>query len=294
MANHRALKRGVLQRRSMSNAADRGGKRKAEHASVTHTGARKTPLSGIVSTPTLVGAIAIAIAAVAAVAVSSAQGASGISSGELRKVSTEARVLTGAEGNRSARLLSGRARAVSRDSQRDALQDAADKRLQAMAERQAKRRKAALAQVAADARKQAAEIARNAWRLPVAPAAYHLTARFGQCSGLWSHCHTGLDFAAPSGTPIRTVASGRVSKVGPSGAYGNRTIITIGNGTQFWYCHQTTIGVTKGQQLRAGEVIGTVGSTGNTTGPHLHLEVRPVPKHPVDPFAALLAHGLTP
>jgi murein DD-endopeptidase MepM/ murein hydrolase activator NlpD len=203
-------------------------------------------------------------------------------------------VPTGAEGSGSARLLSGRARAVSRDSQRESVQNTADKRLQALAETQAKRRKTALAQAAAAARKQAAEIARNAWHLPVAPAAYHLTARFGQCSGLWSSCHTGLDFAAPSGTPIRTVASGRVSKVGSAGAYGNRTIITTRNGTQFWYCHQTTIHVTKGQQLRAGEVIGTVGSTGNTTGPHLHLEVRPRPKHPVDPFAALLAHGLTP
>jgi len=278
----------------MSSAVDRGGKRKAEHPSSTHTGDRKTPLSGIVSVPTMVGTIAIALAAVGAITVSSAQGASAISSGDLRKVSTEASVPTGAEGSGSARLLSGRARAVSRDSQRDALQDAADKRLQAMAETQAKRRKAALARVAADARKRAGEIARNAWHLPVAPAAYHLTARFGQCSGLWSRCHTGLDFAAPSGTPIRTVASGRVSKVGSAGAYGNRTIITIRNGTQFWYCHQTTIHVTKGQQVRAGEVIGSVGSTGNTTGPHLHLEVRPRPKHPVDPFAALLAHGLTP
>jgi murein DD-endopeptidase MepM/ murein hydrolase activator NlpD len=294
VTNHRARKRGVLQRRSKSRAVGRGGKRKAEHASITHTGDRKTPLSNIVSVPTLVGAIAIALAAVGAITVSSAQGASAISWGDLRKVSTEARVLTGAEGSGSARLLSGRGRAVSRDSQRESLQNTADKRLQALAETQAKRRKTALAQAAAAARKQAAEIARNAWHLPVAPAAYHLTARFGQCSGLWSSCHTGLDFAAPSGTPIRTVASGRVSTVGSAGAYGNRTIITTRNGTQFWYCHQTTIHVTKGQQLRAGEVIGTVGSTGNTTGPHLHLEVRPRPKHPVDPFAALLAHGLTP
>ena len=294
MANHRASKRGVLRRRSLFRVVGRGGKRKGEHAASTQASRRKTLLSGIISAPTLVGAAAIALAAVGAVTVSSAEGASTIASGEVRKLSAEASALTGVESDGSARLLSGRARAVSRDSRRDALKDAADERLQAMAERQAKRRKAALADVAADAREQAAEIAKNAWHLPVAPGAYHLTARFGQCSGLWSHCHTGLDFAAPSGTPIRAVASGRATQAGPSGAYGNRTIITLGDGTQLWYCHQTTIHVTKGQQVRAGELIGTVGATGNTTGPHLHLEVRPRPKHPVDPFAALLDHGLTP
>lgn len=226
--------------------------------------------------------------------VSAADGASAISTGEVRKLSAEASVLTGATSNGSAGSLSGRERAVSRDTRREALQDEADKRLQAIAETQAKRRKAALAEVAASAKKQAAEIAKNAWHLPVAPAAYHLTARFGQCSGLWSHCHTGLDFAASSGTPIHAVATGKVTEAGPAGAYGNRTIITLPDGTQLWYCHQTTIRVTKGDQVRAGAFIGTVGSTGNTTGPHLHLEVRPRPKQPVDPFAALLAHGLTP
>jgi murein DD-endopeptidase MepM/ murein hydrolase activator NlpD len=291
VAHHRASKRGVLKRRSVT---DRGGKRKSEQASSTHTGSRKTLLSGILSAPTLVGTTAVALAAVGAVTMGTAEGAPSVSSGEIRKLAAEASVLAGASSDTSDPAMSGRARVVSRDSRREELQDASDKRLQALAETQAKRRKAALAEVADNARKQAAEIARNAWHLPVAPAAYHLTARFGQCSGLWSHCHTGLDFAAPSGTPIRAVASGKVIEAGPAGAYGNRTVISLEDGTQLWYCHQTTIHVTKGQQVRSGEVIGTVGATGNTTGPHLHLEVRPRPKHPVDPFAALLSHGLTP
>lgn len=291
MANHRAAKRGVLRRRSTT---DRGGRRKAEQSYLTHSESPKTLIPGIVSAPTLIGAGAIALAAVGALTVSSAEGASPMSSGEVRKVSAAVGVLTAGHANASAGALSGRARAVSRDSRREALQEAADERLQATAERQARQRTAALAEVAAKAKEQAAEIARRAWHLPVAPRAYHLTARFGQCSGLWSHCHTGLDFAAPSGTPIRAVAAGKVTEAGPAGAYGNRTVVTLDDGTQLWYCHQTTIEVTKGEQVRGGEPIGTVGATGNTTGPHLHLEVRPGPKHPIDPFAALLGHGLTP
>ena len=69
--------------------------------------------------------------------------------------------------------------------------------------------------------------AARAWALPVA-AGYRLTARFGECSGLWSRCHTGLDFAAPSGTPVRAVAAGTVTEVGWAGAYGNRAVITLG------------------------------------------------------------------
>ena len=66
------------------------------------------------------------------------------------------------------------------------------------------------------------------------------------------------------------------------------------DGTDLWFCHQTTIDVSVGDTVRGGEVIGTVGSTGNSTGPHLHLEVRPGGGDPVDPFTALLEHGVTP
>jgi len=124
--------------------------------------------------------------------------------------------------------------------------------------------------------------------------AYHLTSRFGDCSSLWSHCHTGLDFAAVSGTPIHAVAGGTVTKVGWAGAYGNRTVVRLPGGTALWYCHQSAVRVHRGQKVVAGQVIGAVGATGNTTGPHLHLEVRPQPKRPVDPFAALVSHHVRP
>ena len=112
--------------------------------------------------------------------------------------------------------------------------------------------------------------------------------------GLWSSNHTGLDFAAPTGSTITAVANGTITKTGYAGAYGNQTIETLEDGTELWYCHQSEIGVTVGQKVLAGQKVGLVGSTGNTTGPHLHLEVRPGGGDPVDPFTALVYHGLQP
>lgn len=141
-----------------------------------------------------------------------------------------------------------------------------------------------------------AELQKNQWVLPVT--GYHLTARFGQRSGLWSTVHTGLDFAGPSGSTIVSVAAGVVKSTGYEGAYGNRTIITLTNGadagTDIWYCHQTSIAVTPGQTVDAGDVIGYTGSTGNVTGPHLHLEVHPGGGAAVDPFPQLVAHDVNP
>lgn len=132
----------------------------------------------------------------------------------------------------------------------------------------------------------------NQWVVPVT--GYHLTARFGQRSGLWSTVHTGLDFAGPSGTTIVSVAAGVVKSTGYEGAYGNRTIITLRDGTDIWYCHQSRIAVTVGQTVNAAETIGYTGSTGNVTGPHLHLEVHPNGGAAVDPEPVLRQHGVNP
>jgi murein DD-endopeptidase MepM/ murein hydrolase activator NlpD len=185
-----------------------------------------------------------------------------------------------------------RERAISRDSERQALRDAADSDLEAAAEQQAAERNAALKSLGRVAEARAGEIAKNQWVLPTS--GYHLTARFGMAGGLWSSNHTGLDFAAPSGTPIVAVANGVITKAGPAGAYGNQTIETLADGTEIWYCHQSSIGVSVGETVTSGTQIGTVGSTGNTTGPHLHLEVRPGGGDPVDPDQALVFHGVTP
>jgi murein DD-endopeptidase MepM/ murein hydrolase activator NlpD len=130
------------------------------------------------------------------------------------------------------------------------------------------------------------------WVLPVR--GYHLTARFGQVSGLWSHFHTGLDFAAPSGTEIRSIAPGVVQSTGYDGAYGNKTQIRLEDGTVLWYCHQTSYVVHPGERVATGQLIGYVGSTGNVTGPHLHLEVHPHGGPPIDPERWLPEHHLHP
>ncbi len=135
------------------------------------------------------------------------------------------------------------------------------------------------------------DLAAGQWVLPVA--GYHLTARFGE-TGLWATHHTGLDFAAPSGTPIKAVANGVVTSISNDGAYGNKTEVTLDDGTELWFAHQSSIAVSSGQSVQAGDVIGTVGATGHVTGPHLHLEVRPGGGEPVDPEAALSDHGLAP
>ncbi|HET7690350.1 MAG TPA: M23 family metallopeptidase [Nocardioidaceae bacterium] len=130
---------------------------------------------------------------------------------------------------------------------------------------------------------------RDRWVVPVS--GYRITATFGN-TGLWAGTHTGIDFAAPSGTAIRSVTSGVVTEVGYDGAYGNKTVVRMKDGTELWYCHQASLSVSVGERVMPGDVIGAVGSTGNVTGPHLHLEVRPTLDRPVDPYTVLTAHGL--
>jgi murein DD-endopeptidase MepM/ murein hydrolase activator NlpD len=204
---------------------------------------------------------------------------------------TQANAWGGASDVATVSVLEAREAAVSRDSRRDALADAADRKLVQQAEEQVKQRNAALAQFAKQAEAQAAKIALNQWTLPMK--SYRLTAEFGDY-GLWANYHTGLDFAAPNGTPLYAIANGVVTSAGYEGAYGNKTVITLDDGTEMWFCHQTSFVVAEGDVVRAGQLIGYVGSTGHVTGPHLHLEVRPGGGDPVDPYEALRVHGLTP
>jgi murein DD-endopeptidase MepM/ murein hydrolase activator NlpD len=131
------------------------------------------------------------------------------------------------------------------------------------------------------------------WVLPVED--YRLTGRFGDVSGLWSSVHTGLDLAAASGARVRSVTAGVVTETAYAGAYGNRAIVELDDGTELWYCHLDGFEVRVGQKLSAGQLLGYVGSTGNVTGPHLHLEVRPDGESAdaVDPEAVMGKHGLS-
>ena len=86
--------------------------------------------------------------------------------------------------------------------------------------------------------------------------------------------HTGLDIGAPTGTPIKAAASGTVTFAGVKKSYGYMVVISHGDGIETYYGHCSKLYVTAGEKVSQGEVIAAVGSTGNSTGPHLHLEVR--------------------
>jgi murein DD-endopeptidase MepM/ murein hydrolase activator NlpD len=136
--------------------------------------------------------------------------------------------------------------------------------------------------------RKAREAARPKWVLPVDH--FRLTAGFGDY-GLWSSSHTGQDFACPEGTPIHAVGDGKIIFAAYDGAYGNKIAILHPDGTVTWYAHMSAFVQTSGT-VQAGDVIGRVGTTGNTTGAHVHLEVRPHNGAPVPPLTWLRAHGV--
>ena len=98
-----------------------------------------------------------------------------------------------------------------------------------------------------------------------------LTSRFGK---RWGRQHTGIDFGAPIGTDNKAADGGKVIFSGWRSGYGNLIIIDHQNGFTTYYAHNNTMNVKKGQKVEKGEVVGTVGTTGNVTGPNLHFEVR--------------------
>ncbi|MGW4976347.1 M23 family metallopeptidase [Streptomyces mirabilis] len=183
----------------------------------------------------------------------------------------------------------------------DAAESAAAKKAVALAAQQkddAEAKVAAEKKKADEAAKQKAEAARLAelaksYSLPTS--SYTLTSRFGDAGSMWSSgYHTGLDFAAPTGTLIKAVHSGTITEAGWAGSYGYRTILTLDDGTELWFCHQSSISVSVGQKVATGDVIGRVGATGNVTGPHLHLEVHPGGGSAIDPMAWLQSKGINP
>jgi murein DD-endopeptidase MepM/ murein hydrolase activator NlpD len=143
-------------------------------------------------------------------------------------------------------------------------------------------------QDAAEAERKAREAARPKWVIPVDH--FRLTAGFGDY-GLWASAHTGQDFAAPEGTPIHAVGDGKIIFAGWDGSYGNKIAIEHPDGTVTWYAHMSAFIRTSGT-VKAGDIIGRIGSTGNTTGPHLHLEVRPHNGDPIPPLTWLRQHGI--
>lgn len=123
------------------------------------------------------------------------------------------------------------------------------------------------------------------------PTAGGFGSRWVRGCGACSTDHKGLDFAAPTGTDVVAAMSGRVVSAGVFGGYGNQVLLQHADGSQTRYGHLSRIGVRVGQTVRAGELIGAVGSTGVSTGAHLHFEVI-VGGTPVDPAAWLQHRGL--
>lgn len=122
----------------------------------------------------------------------------------------------------------------------------------------------------------------NGIKLAVTPTEGRITSRYGVSSRIRKSTHTGLDIAAVTGTDIKVVADGTVISANYNGSYGNLVKVDHGNGVETWYAHTSKMLVKAGDAVKAGDVIAKVGSTGNSTGPHLHLEIRINGEH-VDP-----------
>ena len=108
----------------------------------------------------------------------------------------------------------------------------------------------------------------------IKPVSGIITSRFAASSRIRSSAHTGLDIATSTGTPVKAAASGTVTFSGWKGSYGKLLVITHSNGVQTYYGHCNSLYAQVGQTVSQGETICAVGSTGNSTGPHLHFEIR--------------------
>jgi murein DD-endopeptidase MepM/ murein hydrolase activator NlpD len=126
------------------------------------------------------------------------------------------------------------------------------------------------------------------WVHPLPEAA--VTSCFGQ---RWGRLHAGVDLAAANGTRIRAAGAGTVVLAGAEAGYGNAVLIDHGNGYLTHYGHMSAITVQVGQKVTTGEQIGNEGSTGHSTGPHLHFEVHQgTYKNPIEPTAWMHEHGV--
>jgi murein DD-endopeptidase MepM/ murein hydrolase activator NlpD len=136
------------------------------------------------------------------------------------------------------------------------------------------------------------------WVSPVK--GYKLSARYAQSGSMWAAKHSGQDFAVKSGTAVVAAHGGTVVKAGGNGAgdgpaYGNAVVIKHGNGTFSQYAHLSKVDVKVGQIVKTGQRIAFSGNTGNSSGPHLHFEIRTTASYgsSVDPVAFLRTKGVT-
>lgn len=119
-----------------------------------------------------------------------------------------------------------------------------------------------------------------------------LSAYYGQSGVNWLSLHTGIDFPVSYGTPVKAATDGIVTTKYDL-SYGNMMIVTAADGTETWYCHLSSSKI-RGGEVKAGDTIGYAGSSGKSTGPHLHFEVRPGGGSAIDPLAWFRGKGLDP
>ncbi|MCB5164042.1 LysM peptidoglycan-binding domain-containing M23 family metallopeptidase [Streptomyces bambusae] len=130
----------------------------------------------------------------------------------------------------------------------------------------------------------------------VAPVNGSVSTSYRMGGSMWSSgYHTGVDFSVGSGTSVHAVGAGTVVSAGWAGAYGNEVIIRHSDGRYSQYAHLSSLSVSAGQVVGAGDTVGLSGSTGNSTGPHLHFEIRTGPSYgqDIDPLAYLRAQGVS-
>jgi murein DD-endopeptidase MepM/ murein hydrolase activator NlpD len=152
------------------------------------------------------------------------------------------------------------------------------------------------AQQEAEKKRAAAEAARKERLRPkfALPVEQHgLSAYYGQAGINWMSVHSGIDFPVSYGTTVMAATDG-VVRTEWNSAYGNMAIVTAKDGTETWYCHLSTYKVASGTEVKAGDPIAFSGNSGNSTGPHLHFEVRPGGGSAIDPLPWLRSHGLSP
>ncbi|MFJ8749328.1 peptidoglycan DD-metalloendopeptidase family protein [Streptomyces sp. NPDC102441] len=140
----------------------------------------------------------------------------------------------------------------------------------------------------------ASESDSSGWATPVESP--DVTTQYRASGASWSSgYHTGSDFQAASGTSVRSIGPGTVVSAGWSGSYGNEVVIQHSDGMYSQYAHLSSLEVSAGQTVTGGQQIGLSGTTGNSTGPHLHFEVRTGPSYgsDVDPIAYLRSHGVS-
>ncbi|WP_306313820.1 M23 family metallopeptidase [Streptomyces hydrogenans] len=177
-------------------------------------------------------------------------------------------------------------------------QEAAEAEARAKARAEAKRKAEARAQEIREAKERAAREAERrrlaSFNLPVAGS--YVSTGYKTGGSLWSSgSHSGVDFHAAYGSSVVSVGSGTVVEAGWGGAYGNNIVIRMNDGTYTQYGHLSSIGVYVGQSVEPGQQIGVSGSTGNSTGPHLHFEARSTADYgsDINPVAYLRARGVS-